>query len=144
VQVVERGQPGREASWAGAGILPPAPTAPTSDPYEQLLRLSNELHLTWSAQLREQTGVDNGLRRCGGFYLARSASDGAELRRQAETWREQGIACHELDAAELDQYERLLEASDNDIFDWISGRSAIPPEDDTPVLRKLLAFRVRF
>jgi len=48
------------------------------------------------------------------------------------------------DAAELDQYERLLEAGDNDIFDWVSGQTEIPPEADTPVLRKLLAFRVRF
>ena len=48
------------------------------------------------------------------------------------------------DAAELDQYERLLEAGDNDIFDWVSGQAEIPPEADTPVLRRLLAFRVRF
>jgi len=48
------------------------------------------------------------------------------------------------DAAELDQYERLLDAGDNDIFDWVTGRAEIPPADDTPVLRRLLAFRVRF
>jgi antitoxin CptB len=48
------------------------------------------------------------------------------------------------DSAELDQYERLLDAGDNDIFDWVSGQVAIPPEADTPVLRKLKAFRVRF
>ena len=28
----------------------------------------------------------------------------------------------EFTPAELDQYERLLEAGDNDIFDWVSGR----------------------
>ena len=50
----------------------------------------------------------------------------------------------EFDSAELDQYERLLAASDNDIFDWVAGKTEIPPADDTPVLRKLLAFRVRF
>ena len=49
-----------------------------------------------------------------------------------------------LDAAELDQYERLLAASDNDIFDWVSGQAEVPPEADSPVLRKLMAFRVRF
>lgn len=48
------------------------------------------------------------------------------------------------DASELDQYERLLAASDNDIYDWVSGKVAVPPESDTPVVRKLLAFRVRF
>ena len=48
------------------------------------------------------------------------------------------------DVEELDQYERILEAGDNDIFDWVSGQAEIPSEADTPVLRKLLAFRVRF
>ncbi|MBN9513527.1 MAG: succinate dehydrogenase assembly factor 2 [Alphaproteobacteria bacterium] len=48
------------------------------------------------------------------------------------------------DASELDQYERLLAASDNDIYDWVSGKVAVPAESDTPVVRKLLAFRVRF
>ncbi|HEY6979844.1 succinate dehydrogenase assembly factor 2 [Reyranella sp.] len=50
----------------------------------------------------------------------------------------------DFDAAELDQYERLLEAGDNEIFDWVSGRADVPPEADTPILRKFLAFRVRF
>ena len=47
-------------------------------------------------------------------------------------------------AAELDQYESLLRAGDNDIYDWVSGKAAVPDEVDTPVLRLLLAFRVRF
>jgi antitoxin CptB len=50
----------------------------------------------------------------------------------------------EFGTAELDQYESLLSAGDNDIYDWVSGKAAIPPEADSPVLRKLLAFRVRF
>jgi antitoxin CptB len=48
------------------------------------------------------------------------------------------------DAEELDHYERLLEVGDNDIYGWVSGQAEVPPEADTPVLRKLLAFRVRF
>ena len=50
----------------------------------------------------------------------------------------------EFNLEELEQYERLLSAPDNDIYDWVSGKAAVPPEADTPVLRKLLAFRVRF
>ena len=46
--------------------------------------------------------------------------------------------------AELDQYERLLETGDNEIYDWVSGKVAVPAEKDSPVVRKLLAFRVRF
>lgn len=48
------------------------------------------------------------------------------------------------DASELEQYERLLTAGDNDIYDWVAGKTAPPPDMDTPVLRKLMAFRVKF
>jgi antitoxin CptB len=41
----------------------------------------------------------------------------------------------------LDRYEALLECPDADLFDWISGRSAPPPEHDSDVTRLLLAFR---
>ncbi len=50
----------------------------------------------------------------------------------------------EFDAAELEQYEALLAVGDNEIYDWVSGQVAVPPEKDSPVVRKLLAFRVRF
>ncbi len=47
VRVIDAAQPGREASWAGAGILPPA--APLADDLlAQLTALSNELHRQWS------------------------------------------------------------------------------------------------
>ena len=50
----------------------------------------------------------------------------------------------EFTAAELDQYERLLATGDNDIFDWVTGKVAVPADRDSGVVRKLLAFRVRF
>ena len=48
------------------------------------------------------------------------------------------------DAKELDEYERLLERSDNEIFDWVSGQQPVPVDADCGVLRRLMAFRVRF
>ena len=46
------------------------------------------------------------------------------------------------DGTRLDRYEALLECPDADLFDWITGRAAPPPEYDTDVTRLLLAFRV--
>ncbi|HEV7221261.1 MAG TPA: glycine oxidase ThiO [Pirellulales bacterium] len=108
VRVVDRGIPGREASWAGAGILPPAGAAAANDPYDRLLQLSNELHRAWSEGLREETGIDNGLRRCGGIYLARDAATAGELGRSVESWRRTGVALEELSAAELGRREPAL------------------------------------
>ena len=45
-----------------------------------------------------------------------------------------------LDDAQLDRYEMLLDCPDADIFDWVSGRSAPPPEYDHDVTRLLCSF----
>lgn len=50
----------------------------------------------------------------------------------------------EFGAAELDEYERLLSVGDNDIYDWVSGKVEVPADQDSAVVRKLLAFRVSF
>lgn len=47
----------------------------------------------------------------------------------------------DFDTARLDQFEALLDVSDAEIFDWINGYAAPPPEYDTEVTRLLLAFR---
>ena len=43
--------------------------------------------------------------------------------------------------AQLDCYEALLGQPDPDIFDWLAGRAAPPPDCDNDVTRLLLAFR---
>ena len=45
------------------------------------------------------------------------------------------------DAARLDEYESLLACPDAELFDWIAGRRAPPPEYNTEVTHLLLAFR---
>lgn len=109
VRVIERGTCGREASWAGAGILPPANAATALHPLDHLRALSNRLHVEWSKRLLVETGIDNGLRRCGGIYLARSVGEAALLAGLAETLREEQIACRRLSAAELTTLEPGLE-----------------------------------
>jgi antitoxin CptB len=39
--------------------------------------------------------------------------------------------------AELTALETVLELPDNDLADWLTGRSPIPPEADTPLLRRI-------
>ncbi len=45
-----------------------------------------------------------------------------------------------LSDSELDDYERLLEVPDGDVFSWIAGRARIPACYDTPLLRKIRNF----
>jgi antitoxin CptB len=41
--------------------------------------------------------------------------------------------------AELDELEAVLELPDVDLADWLSGRRPIPPEVETPMLRRIAA-----
>jgi antitoxin CptB len=46
----------------------------------------------------------------------------------------------ELNDAELDDFEALMELPDRDVFMWLSGEDETPPGYDTPVFRKLKQF----
>src|SRR5687767_5998449 len=67
VALLERGEPGREASWAGAGIIPPGRPEGVVPPCDRLRALSSSLFPKLAEELREQTGIDIGYRRCGGL-----------------------------------------------------------------------------
>ncbi len=45
-----------------------------------------------------------------------------------------------LDEGQLDRYEALLDCADADLWDWVAGRAAPPPEHDHDVTRLLLSF----
>jgi glycine oxidase len=105
VRVLDRGTPGQEASWAGAGILPPANAATASNPYEQLVALSNELHAAWAERLREETGIDNGYRRTGGLHVARDSAGQEELRQELALCRAKQISAEEVPVDRLAEIE---------------------------------------
>ena len=44
-----------------------------------------------------------------------------------------------LGVGELDELEAILEMSDVDLTDWLSGRRAIPPESRGPLLDRIIA-----
>lgn len=107
VRVIDAAQPGREASWAGAGILPPAP-ATSDDPLAQLTALSNKLHRQWSQSLLAATGINNEYRRCGAVYLERDAETAARLNTFARLATAGDVCCEALAAAALNRHEPAL------------------------------------
>src|SRR5205809_988826 len=90
VHVIDHAEPGREASWAGAGILPDAKRKAWQHPYEQLRGLAAELHPQWADELKAATGIDTGYRPCGGLHLARTAGEAAALTAWAGMAQEEG------------------------------------------------------
>jgi antitoxin CptB len=48
-----------------------------------------------------------------------------------------------LTEAELDALEAVMDLPDTDLADWLTGRVAIPQEEDTPMLRRMRDFHTR-
>ena len=91
ITIIDRGPLGKKASWAGAGILLPGNLETAIHPMEHLEAHSNDLHESWAARLLQQTGIDNGYRKCGGIYVAKSAGEVATLTGSMGFWEERSI-----------------------------------------------------
>lgn len=113
VRVIDRQRLASEASWAGAGILPPANADTAIHPIDKLRALSHQLHQSWAKRLLAATGIDNGLRRCGGIYLATSAGEAASLAAMAQSLREEQIACIRLSSDALSNLEPAIARRDS-------------------------------
>ena len=104
VRVLERGAFGREASWAGAGMLPAMPEK-TRDALEQLMAISRKLHGEWAQQLRDETGIDNEFQENGALYIARTAGQQAALKAWQRDCELQGLECQWLSGSQVLQLE---------------------------------------
>lgn len=65
VALVERGELGKQASWAAAGMLAPRAEELEDGPLLQLCLQSLGLYPEWTAQLQRLSGIDTGYWPCG-------------------------------------------------------------------------------
>jgi antitoxin CptB len=49
----------------------------------------------------------------------------------------------DLSDAELDEYESLLEVQEQDLLSWMTGQLEIPPDQDTPMFRRVREFNLQ-
>lgn len=100
VRVLEQGQFGQEASWAGAGMLPPGNPDRAVSIESHLRSGSHVLWPEWSEQLRAATGIDNGFHRCGGVEVCLSGNLEA-LDEKVAFWTAEGVTVEPLTSAAL-------------------------------------------
>lgn len=111
VTVVERGTPGREASWAAAGMLSPAAETGEAGPFLELARRSLGLYPGFVAALREETGEDPAYTTAGKVLVARDAAEAGGLREMARRYAPIGIEVELLEPAEAHRLEPALGGS---------------------------------
>jgi len=92
VAVADRGEMGREASWAGAGIIPPQSNILPANPFDRLRAYSVSLFPALSEELKVRTGIDNEYHHCGGIEcLSAEDADAVAL------WQSEGVPYERLD-----------------------------------------------
>jgi glycine oxidase len=100
VRVIDRGRCGREASWAGAGMIIPGNLSRAATPESRLRGLSFAAWPDVSQRLAEQTGINNEFRSCGGLEV-RFEPDSNEINAEVRQWREEGVAVEPLNQRDL-------------------------------------------
>ncbi len=106
--VLDRSELGREASWAGAGLIPPESQHTVENPSIALRSHSAGLFPAWSAALREETGIDIGYRRTGGVDVALTDREDQSLQNAAGRWRAEGIEFERLAPGDFTRVEPAL------------------------------------
>ncbi|HVJ69426.1 MAG TPA: glycine oxidase ThiO [Caulifigura sp.] len=105
VEVIDQSGLGTEASWAGAGLLPPGHRGDPNDPLAPLLRRASELWPVISRELKEETGIDNGFGPCPEIQILKpEQSVDAEMRE----WTVNGVQAEPVSESRLKQLEPML------------------------------------
>jgi len=105
VEVLDKGELGAEASWAGAGIIPPGNPERAGSAYDKLRATSCRMFPEFTKELRALTGIDNGYRPCGGLEFL-DERDEDTLR----AWRGEGVEHEALTTQRLAALEPNLGA----------------------------------
>jgi len=108
VHVIDRQPMGREASWAGAGMIPPGEVRIENAQYRQLTQFSARLWSDVSTRLLEETGIDNEYHLCGAILFAEPEIDEDEFAIEVKAWQSQGVETRRLDGTRRRELEPAI------------------------------------
>lgn len=108
VRVLERSGFGQEASWAGAGMLPPGHPEARHSAESSLRGLSASLWPDWGPELANDSRIDIGYRRTGALYLF---DDEAQRDAALAVWQGEGVPAEALCPEDITRIEPALNGS---------------------------------
>jgi glycine oxidase len=144
VTLLDKGPTGREASWAGAGMIQARPwpkPKPGKPDYQDLALACFPLYEAWAARLLDETGVDIELLNCGGLELIPASEwdtpAGQDTReRLLRGGAERGVAVTLVGPEAVRQLAPALEVS------HLGGALHIPQDKQVRTPRLLQALRL--
>jgi glycine oxidase len=108
VAIFELGEPGREASWASAGILSPAPENPATIPLVPLGKASMSLYPQFVARVEEISGQEVGFRAKGTVEALFSRDAARELSTHVALHHGWGLRAEAISAVDARELEPAL------------------------------------
>ena len=108
VTLIERGQPGTEASWAAGGILAPQVEADHVDDFFHLAAASRDLYPAFAESLKKETGIDVELDQTGTLCLGFTQRDEGELRSRYDWQSSEGLSVEWLTGDEARRIEPFI------------------------------------
>src|SRR6267154_939900 len=108
VAIYEQGDPGRESSWAGAGILSPAPENPATIPLVPLGKASMALYPDFVFRVEEISGQDVGFRAKGTLEALFSRDAARELSTHVALHHGWGLQAEAISAEDARELEPAL------------------------------------
>lgn len=126
VVVLDRQQPGREASWAAAGMLSPAPDSARDVPLVPLSRRSLQLYPEFVATIEEESGKSTGYARGGALEIFDGLNGQADRDSSVAEHRRLGLPAEPMTLEVARQRETsigLLAAAAS----WLSDEGTVEP-----------------
>src|SRR5467141_1346987 len=108
VAIFEKGEPGQEASWAGAGILSPAPENPSTIAMVPLGKASMALYADFVARVEEISDQNTGFRPKGTLQAIFSRDAARELSTAVALHHGWGLKAEALSADDARELEPAL------------------------------------
>jgi len=129
VVVLDRQQPGQEASWAAAGMLSPAPDSPHDDALVPLGRESLKLYPDFIAAIEQESGCSTVYTREGAIEIFSTPREESERDSRVASCRRLGIAAEALPMEAARTWESAIGPA---------GHAAWLPEEGTVEPRLLM------
>jgi glycine oxidase len=108
ITIVEKGDFGREASWAAGGILAPQVEADSANEFFRLACASRDMYQQFASGLEKESGVEVELDTTGTLYVGFNDADEAEFRRRFDWQRRKGLKVEWLDGDTARRLETCL------------------------------------
>jgi glycine oxidase len=130
VVVLDRQEPGHEASWAAAGMLSPAPDSPDSLPILPLSKASAEMYPSYVAEVENLSQMNVAYRRCGTLEAFFGADAEQERDARVANVRNTGLEAETVSVEEARRIEPALSAG--------VGAAALLPNEAVVTPRDLM------